>query len=373
MQIILFKWPCGQDQELYDFAASCLYQILAKFLTHLHKSFKELKDKMPISYPILYKRNQRGKVVCVYFPDLKYEVDISEQDEEPINLDDFASKILLEHLTSLKSQNLNIPYPKKLAEYKKQREYSSDFWSKISIDFEFNKGFFEKFLPKFGLFSTITTALTMAFIYFSAILITSGTTPSSLIFTVIGVICATTMAVIIYHYSDAGKLSMQLGKLIDDASTYLSNYRDIVSCATNQLPRNRHSTAIILAKLAVTAIPVTASTFSSVGHYREIKTMGEKISDDQVIFKDAYFLVNDVMIIFSMYSLLTFQISFLPHVYKYIDQLFNSSENNTLTNLPLDEPRQESQEMRDTEKTNLLLESDEPTIEGQGLSSLQRL
>ena len=46
----------------------------------------------------------------------------------------------------------------------------------------------------------------MAFIYFSAILITSGATALSLLFTVIGVLCATTMAGHRLSLLDAGKI-----------------------------------------------------------------------------------------------------------------------------------------------------------------------
>lgn len=324
---------------------------------------------MPISYPIFYKRDPAGKVTSFYFPDLDYTFDLSHEVREPSNLDSYASQILLEHLTFLKNQQADIPYPEKLVTYKNLTANSQDFLTKVNVDFEFKKGFFERFLPKFGLFSAIVTSLTMAFIYFSAILITSDMTASNLTLTSMGVLSAAVMAVIVYNYSDAGKISMRLGKLLDKAPTHVSHCRTTMSHTINQLTQHPRSTARILTKLAATAIPITASTFSSIGHFQEVKSMGERISDDQALFKTGYFLVNDVMIIFSMYSLLTFQISFLPQVFKFIDQVFEPSKTNTNAVLPLVDNGQELHSLS-SENVNLLIEDNLP-VEEQPLPTLR--
>jgi len=324
---------------------------------------------MPISYPVLYKRDSAGKVTSIYFPDLDYDFDLSPEVREPSNLDSYARQILLEHLTFLKNQQAEIPYPKKLVTYKNLTANSQDFLTKINVDFEFKKGFFERFLPKFGLFSAIVTSLTMAFIYFSAILITSGATASSLTLTSMGVLSAAVMAVIVYNYSDAGKISMHLGRLLDKAPTHLSHCRTTMSHTINQLTQDPRSTARILTKLAATAIPITASTFSSIGHFQEVKSMGERISDDQALFKSGYFLVNDVMIMFSMYTLLTFQISFLPQVFKFIDQMYKSSKTNTNAVLPLVDDEQELHSIS-SENVNLLIADNLP-IDEQPLPTLR--
>jgi len=326
---------------------------------------------MPIAYPVIYKRNLAGKVTSLYFPDLAFEVELSSEAAEPENLEQYAREILLQRLNLLKDQNAAISYPKKLTSYKHLIENSPHFLTKIKVDVAFKTGFFEKFLPKFGLFSAVITSLTMAFIYLTAILITSGTSASSLTLTIIGVLSTATMAVIVYNYSDASKMSGQLGKVLDDTRTHLTNCRPMASHMLAQLTLDKHSTAKMLTKLVTTAIPIIASSFSSVGHYREVKAMGEKISDDQDVFKESYFVVNNVMILFSMYSLLTFQISFLPHVFKFLDQVFEpvAKKPHTAAYALLHE-EQELQPTPEDENLNLLIENEVPREE-QASSSLR--
>lgn len=118
----------------------------------------------------------------------------------------------------------------------------------------------------------------------------------------------------------------------------------------------------------MTAVPVTASIVSSISHYQEVQSMGEKISDENLLSQEIFNVINQIMIVFSLYSLLTFQVSFLPHVFQLIDNLFEKCKGNL--NLNLEEPEQRVSQIRnvekrekkpqpthDTEKDNLLNET----------------
>lgn len=299
---------------------------------------------MMISYPVLVRRNHLGKVSSLYFPDLCYEHQLSDEEGEPLNLQITLNQILLEHLNFLKRQGTSISRPKKLKDYKNMATNSNAIWTKAHVDFDFNEGFFEKILPRFGLFSSMMTALTMALISFSAI---EGSTDSGIGIGIgiFGAICSSLMAFAIYYYSNAGNISMKLGKKIDEEAKKLvsgeffsENYQHILSL-------NRHSTAAVLGKLLITTVPITSVTVSSIAHYQQVKAMGDRINDDKIITKDLFYIINTIMIFFSFYSLLTFQISFLPSIYQTVERIIDRFKNHEHT--ALDENEMEAEQHRE--------------------------
>ncbi len=281
---------------------------------------------MLIAYPVLIKRDYSGRITNLHFPDLAYEYQLSDEDEEPKDLQVYLSQVLLTHLTFLKGQNNEVPRPKKLKDYKNKAINSNAIWTKAYVDFDFKEGIFEKVLPRFGLFSSIMTAATMALLSFSAMEISSDS-GVGVGFGIFGAVCTSLMAVAVYYYSNTGNVSRQLGKRADDAIRSIASCENFNQNPLTTLNLSRHSTAAMLGRLLITAVPVTSATVSSIAHYQQVKSMGARIGGEQIITREIFYTTNNIMIIFGFYSLMTFQMSFLPPIYQVFDRLIDKWKN----------------------------------------------
>lgn len=280
---------------------------------------------MLIAYPVLIRRNIAGAIIGFCCPDLAVELTFPNQ-EQTENIPDIIKQTLCNHIEELQQQKFPVPTPKKLSHYKDYPIENQDIWSKAYIEVDLMQGFFEKALPKFGLFSSIMTALTMAIIYFTAIELTTGSTMGAAL-GVLGALSSTLMSVIIYYHSDAGKVSRKIGKKIDDGISELPNIESYFKNPANQLCLNCSSTAKVLSKLAITALPVAATTTLSLSHYQSVNSMGDKLSEDGILSPDFYHVISLTMIVFSLYSTFTFQMSFLPPLYQLVDRLLGYCTN----------------------------------------------
>ena len=272
-------------------------------------------------YPVLVKRNDHREVTGYFYPDFCYEYPLTEDNIGNANsLSQSIIGILQDHI-STHYHNKPMPFPKSIQDYQLSIVSSSnDLWTQCPIN---NQGLikkFERFLPPFGVFSSIITAATMAVLDFKTTQTQVGASTGMWVGSG-GAVFSAIMAVIIYYFSDAGKISRIIGRKLDNCCTPL-NHDSLSPQAKNK--NYKHRIATLIPKVSVTTIPIITTLFTSYSHYTQVmsiinKELNDRNSIEATIFR---YLVL-VMTIFSGYSKLFFQLSFMPPIYEKVDRFIN--------------------------------------------------
>lgn len=274
---------------------------------------------MVIEYSVLVKRDDSNQITGYYYPDFDFEHDRIEN--VSVNLDEDIGIVLTNYIRET-SKSESIPFPRNLSYYKKVVPSNMlDQWGVCQIDpFFVNKT--EKCLPVFGVISSIMAAITMAILNFYT---TEGSIDSEagVVIGSIGSLLSSVMEIIIYLFSDAGEISKIIGRRIDDSM--LRKKRSTMSQQDGQI--NYRGTRLAL-KILLPLLPIVTTIYSSYSHYIQVNSVISDGSNSSGIADDsnnststdstttAFFIYTAiVMIFFSSYSKLVFQLSFMLSLY----------------------------------------------------------
>ena len=260
------------------------------------------------TYSVLIKRNAENKIISYFYPDFNFEHSCSETTR---NLSEDITHTLAGHIQRI-SKEQSITFPRHLSYYEKTIQIGpKDHWQLCYIDVSSTIGRVEKYLPSFGVFSSITAALTMAIINFyttkESIRSTSATGIGST-----GAITSALMVVIMYYFSEANDISRRIGRKTD--SFFSKKSRPETNSQDEELCNLRFSF-----KLFLTLMPIIATIFGSYSHYKQVINVIDS-KEDSGISVETFKYLSIIMIIFSSYSKLIFQLSFLPPAYNKIDE-----------------------------------------------------
>ena len=270
-------------------------------------------------YSVLIKRDAGLEITAYYYPDFEYTYPLLNATTTGDSVPD-STVILMRYVDKLKAQHVAIPFPKPLENFQQTKQIDSgDQWSICCIDMTLRSGWWESVLPKFGIFSSVMTAATMAMIDFLTIK-TSVTSTTGTSLGTLGAIYSGLMTLIIYYFSNASDFSRQAGRYVDNR---LNGLQPLLSTPTQK----SSSFISMLMKALLTTLPVFTTLITSYTHFNQVGAIGEKLHRGDFFSKAAFNSVNIVMIIFSVYSKFFFQISFLPKLYNRIDDKFQCSVN----------------------------------------------
>lgn len=267
-------------------------------------------------YSVLIKRKENQALAAYYYPDFDYTYTL---DEDGCFGGGDSTSVLTSYICRLKEQRKIIPFPQPLKKSQASTDINLlDQWSVCFIESGLIAGCWEQVLPKFGIFSSLMTAATMAMIDFLTIKTTVTSTEGTDL-GIMGAVYSGLMTLIIYYFSNASDFSRQIGRALDNR---LGNLMPIQP-ASPALPQTFWLPNLM--KALLTTIPVFTTFISSYTHFNQVGAIGEKLHQGDLMSKAAFNSINTVMIIFSIYSKFFFQVSFLPRLYAFIDDRFKCS------------------------------------------------
>lgn len=257
---------------------------------------------MTVEYSVLIKRGENHKIIGYYYPDFDYEHSCVGHD-----LLEDIDFILAEHVKGISASEM-IPFPKKLMHYKKIISIDNmDSWTLCQLDpFFIQKT--ERYLPSFGVFTSVIAAVSMAIVNFYSTK-KSMNSQTGIWIGSVGSILSAIMAIIIYFFSDANEISKIIGRKVDD---FIFQKKQGVNI---QL-RNPLNYSTLIPKIFLTFIPIATTIYSSYNHYNQVIAVIGNSNDRSA---EAFKYISLVMIIFSSYSKLIFQLSFMPPLYSKLD------------------------------------------------------
>lgn len=271
---------------------------------------------MIVEYSVLVKRNNNSQITGYYYPDFDFEHKYTES--ESINLDQDINIVLTNYIREM-SKSESIPFPKELSYYKKIVPSNMlDQWGLCQINpFFMNRT--EKCLPLFGVISSIIGAITMAIINFYTIE-DSISSEAGIVIGSIGSVLSAAVEIIIYIFSNANEISKIIGRKIDD--TILRKKRNLIA---HQNGQTNYSGIKLALRILLTIVPIATTTYSSYSHYIQVSSIiadgnnSDDISTENMstenMSTEIFMYTAVIMIFFSSYSKLIFQLSFMLSFY----------------------------------------------------------
>lgn len=276
------------------------------------------------NYAVLIRRDPNGTITRYYYPDFDYSYVPTEANE--VDLSEETTRVLSRHIAE-RYTNMPVPFPKLLREHKQWIiSGPNDLWAQCFIDDKHFVKKWEKSLPIFGIFSNIMTAITMAIIDLATTEATVDT-KAGIWLGFGGAIFSALMAIIIYSFSEAGKVSKVIGRNLDHC-----HFRSRLNGVRPQT--GQHAIVKTLSRFCLTSLPIGTTFFTMFSHYNQVISIAENEFDENSIISASFFRYTTLlMIFFSSYSKLVFQLSFMPPLYRSVDTLFDRLASTTQSRL----------------------------------------